>query len=508
MFDKLTQRMGGVFDRLRGKGALREDDIIDALRDLRIALLEADVALPVAKAFIERVKAEAIGEKVLRSVTPGQQVIKIIYDELVTFLSDDQSALNLNASAPIVYLMAGLQGSGKTTTAGKLAAFLKNKENKKILLASTDIYRPAAREQLDILAKQAGVDALPIIADETPLNIAKRAYDAAKKGGYDLLIVDTAGRLSIDEKLMAEIKEITAFLNPTETLLVLDALTGQDAVNTAQNFNAALPITGVILTRMDSDAKGGAVLSMRAITGKPIKFLGMGEQQDALQAFDPVRIADRLLDKGDIVALVEKAMDNIDRDEAMKTAQKMQKGKFDLDDLLSQLRQMKRMGGMGGIMGMLPGMGKIKSALDQLPDTDKMLGKQEAIILAMTKSERANPDLLNASRRKRIAAGAGATVQDVNQLMKQFMHMQGMMKKMNKGGMKGMMQAMGGMFGTAAPSMAEMKAAEEQFKNSNFGNIADLGPNPFADTNSASKLLGANNPFANLSTKMRDKDSK
>lgn len=502
MFDKLTERMGGVFDRLTGRGALKEADVLEALREIRVALLEADVALPVAKDFIERIKEDAIGEKVLRSVTPGQQVVKIVYDGLVAHLHDEDAALNLNVTAPAVILMAGLQGSGKTTTTGKLGIHLKNRLKKKALLASLDTYRPAAQEQLAILGRQTEVDTLPIVEGEKPVEIAKRALTAAKTGGYDVLILDTAGRLSIDQAMMDEVKAIRDIANPVETLLVLDALTGQDAVNTAQNFNDALGVTGVVLTRIDSDARGGAALSMRALTGKPIKFLGVGEQTDALQPFDARRIADRILDRGDIVSLVEKAIDATEADEAARIAAKMQKGKFDLDDLLSQLRQMKRMGGMGSMMSFLPGMNKIKQHIDDFSAGDKIVSRQEAIILSMTKSERANPDLLNASRRKRIAAGSGTSVQEVNQLMKQHMQMVTVMKKVSKGGMKGMMQAMSGMMGGNAPSMAEIQAMQ---KNGipGFGDMPDLGglgANPF---DSKASPFG-NNPLGKGSPSLGD----
>ncbi len=471
MFEKLTTKLGGVFDALKKRGALKEADVDAALRDIRVALLEADVALSVAKDFIEHVRSEAVGEKVLRSIQPAQQVVKIVHDALVQTLGHEESALNLNTTPPAVILMAGLQGSGKTTSAGKLAKFLKEKQRKKILLASLDIYRPAAQEQLEILAKQADVGSLPVVAGEKPLQIARRALETGRLEGYDVIILDSAGRLSIDDALMTELAAVRDFAKPVETLLVADALTGQDAVNTAQNFNQKIGITGIILTRVDSDARGGAALSMRAITGKPIKFLGMGERLDELQAFDANRIAGRILDMGDIVSLVEKASENIEIEEARRVADKMAKGKFDLGDFLTQLRQMQKMGGLSGLMGMMPGMGKIKSAMQTANVDDNILKRQEAIILSMTLKERAKPDVLNASRRKRIAAGSGTTVQDVNRVLKQFQDMQTMMKRMNKLGGKGMMRAMTGMFGGTA--VGEM---EELAKNMDGG---ALGPNPF-----------------------------
>lgn len=476
MFDNLTSRLGGIFDGLMQRGVLREDDIAEALRMVRVALLEADVALPVAKDFVEKIKVEALGEKVVRSVKPGQQVVKIVHDKLVDTLGHENTEINLNVPVPAVILMAGLQGSGKTTTAGKLAKFLQDKLRKKVLLASLDIYRPAAQEQLEILAKKVDAGSLPVVAGEKPLAIAKRALNEARLGGYDVLILDSAGRLSIDDALMAELAEVRDLANPVETLLVADALTGQDAVNTARNFNERIGITGIVLTRVDGDARGGAALSMRTVTGKPIKFLGMGEGLDALQAFDAKRIAGRILDMGDVVSLVEKAVENVDRDEAMKVAEKMAKGKFDLEDFLSQLRQMKKMGGLSGLMGFMPGMGKIKSAMENANVDDSILKRQEAIILSMTKKERTKPEVINASRRKRIAAGSGTTVQDVNKLLKQFADMQTMMKRMQKLGGKGMMRGLSGLLG--AGGMGEM---EEMAKNmqSQMGEDSPLGKNPF-----------------------------
>lgn len=446
MFDALSDRLGGVFDGLLGRGALNEKDVTAALREIRVALLEADVALPVVKDFIASIKDKAVGEDVIRSVKPGQQVVKIVHDGLVELLGGEDAETGLRVdNPPAVVMMAGLQGSGKTTTTGKLAKRLSERDKKKVLLASLDTRRPAAMEQLAILADQCGdnVAALPIVKDQSPAEIARRALQAAKLGGYDVLFLDTAGRTSIDEQMMAEASEIAKIATPNETLLVADSLTGQDAVETAKRFHERLPLTGLILTRMDGDGRGGAALSMRAVTGLPIKFLGTGEKLDGLDAFDAKRLAGRILGQGDIVSLVEKAGDQMDAEKAEKMAKKMAKGQFDLDDLAQQLQQMQKMGGLGGIMGLLPGAKKAKQALDASGMDDKVILRQAAIISSMTKKERAKPALLNASRRKRIAAGAGVTVQDVNRVLKMHKQMAGMMKKMSKGGMKGMMNMMG-----------------------------------------------------------------
>ncbi|HYD17322.1 MAG TPA: signal recognition particle protein [Patescibacteria group bacterium] len=475
MFESLSNRLGGIFDGLTKRGVLREDDVNEALRMVRVALLEADVALPVAKEFVEKVKAEAVGEKVLRSVRPGQQVIKIVHDQLVETLGHEDSALNLNVPAPAVILMAGLQGSGKTTTAGKLAKFLQDKQRKKVLLASLDIYRPAAQEQLEILAKKVEAGSLPIVKGDRPDKIAKRALEMGRLEGYDVIILDSAGRLSIDEALMKELADVRDLAKPVETLLVADALTGQDAVNTARNFNERIGITGIVLTRVDGDSRGGAALSMRTVTGKPIKFIGMGEQVDALQAFDAKRVAGRILDMGDIVSLVEKAAENINIEDAQKAAEKMAKGNFDLEDFLTQLKQMKKMGGLSGLMGFMPGAGKLKGLMENANVDDGMLKKQEAIILSMTKTERAKPETLNASRRKRIAAGSGATVQEVNRLLKQFQDMQTMMKRMQKLGGKGMMRNMGALFGGGG--LGEMEQMAKNMEDQ-LGK-GPLGENPF-----------------------------
>ncbi|MGV6802123.1 MAG: signal recognition particle protein [bacterium] len=461
MFENLSERLSGVFDKLTGKGALTEKDVDAALREVRIALLEADVALPVARAFIAKVKERAIGQEVLRSITPGQQVVKIVHDALIQMLGgapegqadNTDHQLNLAVTPPAAILMAGLQGSGKTTSTAKIALRLQDKERKKVLMASLDTRRPAAMEQLAILGEQAGVKTLPIIEGQSPVDIARRAMEAGRLGGYDVVMLDTAGRLSIDEQLMGEVAEVHKATDPAETLLVLDSLTGQDAVETATRFKERLPISGVVLTRLDGDGRGGAALSMRAVTGAPVKFAGIGEKLDALDVFDPKRMAGRILGMGDIVALVEKASEEIDQAKAEKMAKKLAKGKFDLDDLADQFKQMRKMGGMGAILGMMPGMGKMKKAVDGAGGFEgKEIARQEAIISSMTRKERANPKLLNASRKKRIAAGSGTSVQEVNRLLKAYQGMAQMMKKMGKkGGMKGMAQMMSGMGGGAMP---------------------------------------------------------
>lgn len=443
MFEALSERLGSIFDGLTGRGALSEKDVSDALREIRVALLEADVALPVVKDFIERVKVRAVGEEVIRSVKPGQQVIKIVYDALVDMLGGDEDHSQLRVdSPPAVVMMAGLQGSGKTTTTGKLARRLAERGRKKILLASLDVRRPAAMEQLAILAEQAGetVSSLPIIQGQLPSDIARRALQAARIGGYDVLFLDTAGRTSIDEQMMLEAAEIASIAQPSEILLVADALTGQDAVETARRFHERLPLTGLVLTRMDGDGRGGAALSMRAVTGLPIRFLGVGEKLDGLDTFDARRVAGRILGQGDIVSLVEKAAEQFDAEKAERMAAKLKKGEFDLEDLADQLRQMQKMGGIGGIMGMMPGVRKAREAMEKANIDDRILRRQEAIILSMTRDERRRPAILNASRRRRIAAGAGVDVSDVNKVLKMHQQMAGMMKKMRtKGGMKNLM---------------------------------------------------------------------
>jgi signal recognition particle subunit SRP54 len=441
MFESLSNRLSDVFDRLRRHGALSEDDVTAALREIRIALLEGDVALPVVKDFVNAVREKALGQEVLRSVSPAQMVVKIVHDHLVETLGGDAvEGLNLNAVPPVVIMMVGLQGSGKTTTAAKLARLLKLRERKKVLLASLDVQRPAAQEQLAVLARQVEVASLPVVAGEKPVAIARRALDVGRREGYDVVILDTAGRLHIDEPLMQEVAAVRDATQPTESLLVADAMTGQDAVNVAKSFAERVGLTGIVLTRVDGDARGGAALSMRAVTGRPIKFMGTGEKLDALEPFHARRVAGRILDLGDIVSLVEKAQETIDQDEAEALAKKLQKGGFDLDDLAAQLRQLRKMGGMGGVMGMLPGIGKIKKQLEEARIDDGMIKRQEAIISSMTRAERKNPKLLNASRRIRIAAGSGTSVPEINRLLKQFQDMSSMMRKMNKLGKKGLMR--------------------------------------------------------------------
>ncbi|TNE59412.1 MAG: signal recognition particle protein [Alphaproteobacteria bacterium] len=442
MFETLSDRLNGVLNKLTQRGALKEQDVREALREVRVALLEADVALPVVKSFIDHVTERAIGQEVLRSVTPGQQIIKIVHDNLVEVLggheAPETSAINLNVVPPAVVLMAGLQGSGKTTMTAKIGRRLTQRDKKKVLLASLDVRRPAAQEQLRVLGEQVGVATLPIVEGQMPVDIGKRAVEAGKLGGYDVVILDTAGRVTVDEDLMQEVADVAAATQPAETLLVVDSLTGQDAVNVAEQFGARLSLTGVALTRVDGDGRGGAALSMRAVTGCPIKFLGTGEKMEALEDFHADRVANRILDMGDIVGLVEKAAESIDKEKAAKIAKKMKKGTFDLEDLSDQLRQMRKLGGMGSILGLLPGIGKAKKQLAEANLDDKVLIHQEALISSMTMKERRNPKLLNASRKKRIAKGAGLTVQDVNRLIKMHRQMADMMKKMAKSGMKGM----------------------------------------------------------------------
>ena len=455
MFKNLSDRLNNIFSKLTKRGALSEEDVVAALREVRIALLEADVALPVVKEFISHVREQAVGQEVLTSVTPGQMVIKIVHDHLVEILggskdgeeAEKASELNLAAATPVVIMMAGLQGSGKTTFTAKIAKHLKDKRNKKCLLASTDIYRPAAREQLEILGKQAEIDTLEIVQDENPLAIAKRAFEKARLEGYDVLFIDTAGRLHIDDELMNELAEIRDFLKPKETLLAADAMTGQDAVNIAKTFNEKIGLTGIVLSRVDGDARGGAALSMRHQTGCPIKFVGVGERIQDLEIFHAERIANRILDMGDVVSLVEKAAEVMDDAEAEILAKKMQKGTFSLDDMAKQLGQVSKMGGLSSIMGMLPGIGKIKDKIDAAGIDDKMVGKQIAIICSMTKKERKNYKILNGSRKRRIAAGSGTTIPEVNRLLKQYKDMLLVMKRFNKMGKKGMMrQGMGALF--------------------------------------------------------------
>ncbi|MEM6761059.1 MAG: signal recognition particle protein [Pseudomonadota bacterium] len=489
MFENLSERLSGVFDRLTKQGALSEDDVKTALREVRVALLEADVSLPVARDFIKRVQEAATGQAVTKSVTPGQQVVKIVHDALVETLrgEGEPGALKID-SPPAPILMVGLQGGGKTTTTAKLAKRLAEKDGKRVLMASLDVNRPAAMEQLAILGTQIGVDTLPIVKGEDPVAIAKRAKTQASMGGYDVYMLDTAGRLSIDEELMTQVEQVRDVATPRETILVVDGLTGQDAVNTAQNFDDRIGITGVVLTRMDGDGRGGAALSMRAVTGKPIKFVGLGEKMDALETFEPDRIAGRILGMGDIVSLVEKAQETIEAEQAEKMMKRMAKGQFNMNDLKMQLEQMIKMGGMEGMMGMMPGMGKMAKQVQDAGFDDKILRQQIAMIQSMTKKERAAPQILQASRKKRIARGSGMEVSDLNKLLKMHRQMSDMMKKLGrgKGGMmkKAMQAMMGGKgLGGAMPGMGEManadpkqlEAAAKQLGSKMPGGLPGLG---------------------------------
>ena len=449
MFDTLSDRLTGVFDRLRGRGALNEGDVREAMREVRVALLEADVALPVARKFIDAVTEKAVGQAVLKSVTPGQQVVKIVHDELVEMLGGSDgfagTPLTLDVRPPAVILMVGLQGSGKTTTTAKLGKLIREKNGKKVLMASLDVARPAAQEQLAVLGEQVQVATLPIVPGQQPVDIARRALESARLQAVDVLMLDTAGRLHVDEALMAEMKAVAGASAPTEVLLVVDSLTGQDAVNVAQSFSGEVPLTGVILTRMDGDARGGAALSMRAVTGKPIKFAGTGEKLDAIEPFSPERVAGRILGMGDVVSLVEKAAATIEKEEADRLASRMLKGQFDLTDLRSQLKQMQNMGGLGMLASMMPGMKKAKQAMAQSGVDDKVLVHMDAIIGSMTPKERQRPELMNAKRKKRVAAGSGTEVQDVNKLLKMHQEMGRAMKQIRKmGGLKGLGALLGG----------------------------------------------------------------
>jgi signal recognition particle subunit SRP54 len=465
MFENLSERLGGVLDRLTRQGALTEGDVQTALREVRTALLEADVSLPVARDFIKAVEKKATGQAVTKSVTPGQQVVKIVHDELVATLGGDTDPGTLkidNPPAPV--LMVGLQGSGKTTTTAKLAKRLKEREGKRVLMASLDTNRPAAMEQLAILGTQIGVDTLPIVKGEDPVTIAKRARTQASLGGYDVYLLDTAGRLHIDADLIAQAAAVRDAVSPRETLLVVDGLTGQDALNVATEFDAKIGVSGIVLTRMDGDGRGGAALSMRAVTGKPIRFVGLGEKTDALETFEPSRVAGRILGMGDIVALVEKARETFEAEQAERMIKRLQKGLFNMNDLKAQLEQMMKMGGMDGLMGMLPGVGKMKSQMQEAGFDDRMLKRQIALINSMTKRERANPDLLAASRKRRIAAGAGLDVAELNRLLKQHRQMADMMKKLgqqSKGGM--LRQAVRQMMGKGGmPDPSQMDPAALQ----------------------------------------------
>ena len=462
MFDGLSDRLGKVFDGLRKRGSLKESDVDEALREIRVALLEADVALAVVKDFVAAVREKAVGEEVVKSVTPGQMVVKIVHDELVAMLAgDDQpenvltggnAGLNLAGSPPVAVMMLGLQGSGKTTSTAKIANRLTQRDKKKVLMASLDVYRPAAQQQLVVLGQQTGVRVLNPVMGEKPVAIAKRAMQTGRLEGFDVVMLDTAGRLQIDTELMAEIALVRDAIDPIETLLVADAMTGQDSVNIAKEFNEKIGITGMVLTRIDGDARGGAALSMRAVTGKPIKLMGIGEKIDELDTFDANRIAGSILGMGDVVGLVEKAREMVDEEEAEAAAKRMMKGLFTFEDMQKQLSQVRKMGDVGGLLGMLPGAGKMKQQIADANIDDKMIARQEAIILSMTPKERRNPKVINGSRRKRIAAGSGTSVQEVNRLIKQHKQMSDMMKKAGKrGGLKGLMAGMGGMGGGMPP---------------------------------------------------------
>ncbi|MBL8589209.1 MAG: signal recognition particle protein [Methylobacteriaceae bacterium] len=475
MFEGLSEKLSGIFDALTRRGALSEADVTAAMREVRRALLEADVSLDVVRSFTDKVRDRAVGAEVVKSVTPGQMVVKIVNDVLVETLGSDADPIDLAAAPPVAIMMVGLQGAGKTTTAAKIAKRLTEREKRKVLMASLDVKRPAAQEQLAVLGRQVGVDTLPIIAGQTPVQIARRAEEAARLQGYDVVMLDTAGRTHIDEPLMAEMAEIKAAARPHEILLVADALTGQDAVNLAKNFNDRVGVTGIVLTRVDGDGRGGAALSMRAVTGKPIKLIGVGEKMDALEDFHPARIANRILGMGDIVSLVEKAAATIDAEKAQRIADKMRKGKFDLDDLADQLAQVEKMGGLGGLMGMLPGAAKIKEAMATANVNENVIKRQRAIILSMTPKERRNPDILKASRKKRIAAGAGMKVEDVNRLLKQHRQMADMMKALG-GAKKGPLGRMAQAFGLGGGMPSPEQIAEMQKQMGGAGAPAEPPP--------------------------------
>ena len=466
MFESLSDKLSGIFDKLTRRGALSEADVAEALREVRRALLEADVALDVARAFSEKAQARAIGANIVKSISPGQMVIKIVNDVLVETLGETAEPISLDANPPVAIMMVGLQGAGKTTTTAKIAKRLKEREKKRVLMASLDVKRPAAQEQLAILGRQVEVDTLPIVSGQTPVQIARRAMELARKEGYDVVLLDTAGRTHIDEPLMQEMADIKSYASPHEILLVADALTGQDAVNLAKNFDQRVGVTGIVLTRMDGDGRGGAALSMRFVTGKPIKLIATGEKMDALDEFSPKRIADRILGMGDIVALVEKAASAIDQQEAMRAAERMSKGKFDLQDLCDQLAMAEKMGGLGGMMNLLPGVAKMKDQLAAAKMDDKTVKRMRGIILSMTPKERRSPDILKASRKKRIAAGAGVKVEEVNRLLKQHRTMADVMKAMGgmkRGGMMGKAAQMMGLGNLPTPSPEEMARLQKQF---------------------------------------------
>ena len=464
MFDSLSEKLSGILDGLTRRGALSEQDVDAALREVRRALLEADVALDVSRSFIEQVKIRAVGVDVIKSVTPGQMVVKIVHDELIGVLGSNAQPIDLNAPAPVPIMMLGLQGSGKTTTTAKIAKRLTERDNRKVLMASLDTRRPAAMEQLAVLGQQVNVPTLPIVEGQTPVQIAARAIQAAKLGGYDVVLLDTAGRITLDDEMMDEAAEVKRVANPHEILLVADSLTGQDAVNLARSFDERVGLTGIVLTRVDGDGRGGAALSMRAVTGKPIKLIGTGERMDALEDFHPARIADRILGMGDIVSLVEKAATSIDREQAMRAAERMRKGQFDLTDMREQFAGMAKMGGMSGLMAMMPGVAKIKNQMAERNLDDGVLKRQMAIIDSMTPGERKHPDILKASRKKRIAAGAGSKVEEVNKLLKMHRTMADMMKAMGGGKARGPMAGLARMMGMGSgmPSPEEMAKLAEK----------------------------------------------
>jgi len=477
MFDNLSEKLGGILDSLTRRGALSEADVDVALREVRRALLEADVALDVARSFTEGVKKEAVGVEVMKSVTPGQMVVKIVHDQLVATLGANGQPIDLAAAPPVAIMMVGLQGSGKTTTTAKIAKRLTDRQRQKVLMASLDVRRPAAMEQLAVLGRDTQIDTLPVVEGQTPPQIARRAIEAGKLGGYDVVMLDTAGRTTLDDDMMSEAAEVKRAVNPHEVLLVADALTGQDAVNLARNFDERVGLTGIVLTRVDGDGRGGAALSMRAVTGKPIKLIGTGEKLDALEDFDPARIAGRILGMGDIVALVEKAAANIDAEKAMRAAEKMRKGAFDLGDLREQLSQMQRMGGLGGLMSMLPGIGKLKNQLAAANIDENVIKRQIAIIDSMTPKERRNPDILKASRKKRIAAGSGTTPEAINKLLKMHRGMADMMKMMGgakRGPLAGLAQAMG--LGAGMPSPEQLAEMAKKMPGGLPTNMPGLPP--------------------------------
>ncbi len=483
MFEGLSEKLSGIFDKLTGRGALSEADVDAAMREVRRALLEADVALDVVRSFVDKVRHRAVGANVVKSVTPGQMVIKIVNDVLVETLGSNADPINLDAAPPVAIMMVGLQGAGKTTTSAKIAKRLTDRMKRKVLMASLDVKRPAAQEQLAVLGRQVGVDTLPIVAGQTPVQIARRAEEAARLQGYDVVIFDTAGRTHIDEPLMLEMAEIKTAARPHEILLVADSLTGQDAVNLAKNFDDRVGITGIVLTRTDGDGRGGAALSMRAVTGKPIKLIGTGEKVDDLDDFDPSRIAGRILGMGDIVALVEKAAANIDMEKAQRAAERMRKGKFDLQDLADQLAQVEKIGGIGGIMGMLPGVAKIKDQIASANLDERVIKRQRAIIMSMTPKERRDPDILKSSRKKRVAAGSGTRVEDVNKLLKQHRQMADMMKAMGgAAGKRGPMAKMASMFGLGGgmpqPTPEQLEAMQKQLGGGMPGGLPKLPDAP------------------------------